>query len=183
MDSGPLHLAKLLNKPGALIITSVDEKILLNKLSNIEPIKNNFKSNYCSAPCGLTNIFNYKGKRLVLNIFPSIDTNVCATSVRNFNERAKDLDNTEVLCISRDLPFAQKRFTNGEELKEVITLSDFQTQEFGKDYGLEIENGPFKNLLSRVVIVLDEEGKVIHSQQVTEIADEPDYLSALKTLL
>ena len=129
------------------------------------------------------NLSNYKGKRLVLNIFPSIDTNVCATSVRNFNERAKDLDNTEVLCISRDLPFAQKRFTNGEELKEVITLSDFQTQEFGKDYGLEIENGPFKNLLSRVVIVLDEEGKVIHSQQVTEIADEPDYLSALKTLL
>lgn len=129
------------------------------------------------------NLSNYKGKRLVLNIFPSIDTNVCATSVRNFNERAKDLDNTEVLCISRDLPFAQKRFTNGEELKEVITLSDFQTQEFGKDYGLEIENGPFKNLLSRVVIVLDEQGKVVHSQQVTEIADEPDYLSALKTLL
>ncbi len=126
---------------------------------------------------------DYKGKRLVLNIFPSIDTNVCATSVRNFNKRAKDLENTEVLCISRDLPFAQKRFTDGEKLSEVITLSDFQTQQFGKDYGLEIENGPFKNLLSRVVIVVDEEGKVLHSQQVTEIADEPDYLSALKTLL
>ena len=76
-----------------------------------------------------------------------------------------------------------KRFTDEEKLSEVITLSDFQTQQFGKDYGLEIENGPFKNLLSRVVIVVDEEGKVLHSQQVTEIADEPDYLSALKTLL
>ncbi len=126
---------------------------------------------------------DYQGKRVILNIFPSVDTNVCATSVRNFNKRAKDLDNTEVLCISRDLPFAQKRFVEAEELKEVIMLSDFQTQKFGKDYGLEIENGPFKNLLSRVVIVVDENGKVVHSQQVTEIADEPDYLSALKTLL
>lgn len=126
---------------------------------------------------------DYKGKRVILNIFPSIDTNVCATSVRNFNKRAKDLKNTEVLCISRDLPFAQKRFTDAENIQEVTTLSDFQTQKFGKDYGVEIENGPFQNLLSRVVIVVDEEGKVVHSQQVTEIADEPDYLSALKTLL
>ncbi|MBW2962030.1 thiol peroxidase [Mesonia aestuariivivens] len=126
---------------------------------------------------------DYSGKRLILNIFPSIDTNVCATSVRNFNQRAKDLNNTEVLCVSRDLPFAQKRFIEAEELKEVKMLSDFQNQQFGKDYGLEIENGPFKNLLSRVVIVVDEDGKVLHSQQVKEIADEPDYLSALKTLL
>lgn len=129
------------------------------------------------------NLTDYRGKRLILNIFPSIDTNVCATSVRNFNKRAKDLKNTEVLCISRDLPFAQKRFVKAEDLKEVIMLSDFQTLEFGKKYGLEIENGPFQNLLSRVVIVLDEEGKVLHVQQVTEIAEEPDYLSALKTLL
>ena len=126
---------------------------------------------------------DYKGKRVILNIFPSIDTNICATSVRNFNKRAKELKNTEVLCISRDLPFAQKRFVEAEDLEEVTMLSDFQTLEFGKEYGLEIENGPFKNLLSRVVIVLDEEGKVLHAQQVTEIAEEPNYLSALKTLL
>lgn len=126
---------------------------------------------------------DFKGKRVVLNIFPSIDTGVCATSVRKFNERATELNNTVVLCISRDLPFAQKRFVNDEGLKNITNLSDFRDRNFGKDYGLEIIDGPFEGLLSRVVIVLDEEGKVIHSQQVPEIGEEPDYLSALKTLL
>jgi len=126
---------------------------------------------------------DFKGKRVILNIFPSIDTGVCATSVRKFNERATELNNTVVLCISRDLPFAQKRFVNDEGLKNITNLSDFRDRNFGKDYGLEIIDGSFEGLLSRVVIVLDEEGKVIHSQQVPEIGEEPDYLSALKTLL
>ncbi|MGY5850607.1 thiol peroxidase [Salegentibacter sp. F14] len=126
---------------------------------------------------------DFKGKRVIMNIFPSIDTGVCATSVRNFNQKATELDNTVVLCISRDLPFAQKRFVNDEGLKNVINLSDFRERNFGKDYGLEMIDGPMEGLLSRVVIVLDEDGQVIHSQQVPEISEEPDYLSALKNLL
>ncbi len=125
----------------------------------------------------------FKGQRVIMNIFPSIDTGVCATSVRNFNKRAADLKNTVVLCISRDLPFAQKRFVNDEGLENVINLSDFKEGNFGKDYGLEMIDGPLEGLLSRVVIVLDENGKIIHSQQVKDIGDEPDYLAALKTLL
>lgn len=126
---------------------------------------------------------DFKGKKVIMNIFPSIDTNVCATSVKNFNERASKLNNTEILCISRDLPFAQKRFVDDEGLKNVTNLSDFKQGDFGKDYGVEMIDGPLAGLLSRVVIVLDEEGKVVHSQQVDDIADEPDYLSALKSLL
>ena len=126
---------------------------------------------------------DFKGKRVIMNIFPSIDTGVCATSVRNFNERATDLKNTVVLCISRDLPFAQKRFVNDEGLENVINLSDFRERNFGKDYGLEMIDGPLEALLSRVVIVLDEDGKIIHSQQVPDIGEEPNYLEALKTLL
>lgn len=126
---------------------------------------------------------DFKGKRVILNIFPSIDTNVCATSVRNFNERASKLNNTEILCISRDLPFAQKRFVDDNSLKNVTNLSDFRQGDFGKDYGVEMMDGPLAGLLSRVVIVLDEEGKVLHSQQVDDIDDEPDYLTALKSLL
>lgn len=126
---------------------------------------------------------DFKGKRLILNIFPSIDTNVCATSVRNFNERATKLNNTEVLCISRDLPFAQKRFVDDQGLNNVTNLSDFRQGDFGKDYGVEMMDGPLQGLLSRVVIVLDEDGKVLHSQQVPDISEEPDYLAALKPLL
>lgn len=126
---------------------------------------------------------DFKGKRVIMNIFPSIDTNVCATSVRNFNEKATGLKNTVVLSISRDLPFAQKRFVDDEGLENVINLSDWKQREFGKDYGLEMIDGPWESLLSRVVIVLDEEGKIIHSQQVKDISEEPDYLEALKTLL
>lgn len=126
---------------------------------------------------------DFKGKRVILNIFPSIDTNICATSVRNFNEKVTKLNNIEVLCISRDLPFAQNRFVNDEGLKNVTNLSDFRQGDFGKDYGVEMMDGPMAGLLSRVVIVLDEEGKVLHSQQVPDISQEPDYLAALKPLL
>lgn len=126
---------------------------------------------------------DYKGSRVVMNIFPSIDTNVCATSVRKFNEKATGLKNTKVLCISKDLPFAQKRFVSDEEINEVTNLSDFRDGNFGKNYGVEMTSGALSGLLSRAVVVLDENGKVIYSQQVPEIGEEPDYLSALKQLL
>jgi thiol peroxidase len=126
---------------------------------------------------------DYKGSRVVMNIFPSIDTGVCATSVRKFNEKATGLKNTKVLCISKDLPFAQKRFVSDEEINNVTNLSDFRDGNFGKNYGVEMTSGAFHGLLSRAVLVLDEEGKVIYSQQVPEIGEEPDYLSALKPLL
>jgi len=126
---------------------------------------------------------DFKGKRVIMNIFPSIDTGVCATSVRNFNKKASDLKNTVVLSISRDLPFAQQRFVSDEELDRITNLSDFRDRNFGKDYGVEIMDGAFEGLLSRAVVVLDENGHVIHSQQVSKIEDEPDYLAALKTLL
>lgn len=124
---------------------------------------------------------DYKGKKIVLNIFPSVDTGVCAMSVREFNQKASTLANTVVLCISKDLPFAQSRFCAAEGLKNVVTLSAFSSP-FGKDYGLEFSDGPLKGLLSRVVIVADEEGKVIYEEQVPEISQEPDYASALKKL-
>ncbi len=126
---------------------------------------------------------DFKGKRVIMNIFPSIDTHVCSTSVRNFSERATDLDNVVVLNISRDLPFAQERFTKDNEIGNVTNLSDFRERNFGKDYGLEMIDGPWEGLLSRVVIVLDENGKILHTEQVKEIDNEPDYLEALKPLL
>lgn len=126
---------------------------------------------------------DYRGKRVVMNIFPSIDTNVCAASVRNFSKRASELKNTVVLCISRDLPFAQKRFMDDEELKNVVNLSDFRERNFGKDYGVEMLDGKWEGLLSRAVLVLDENGNVTHSQQVPDIGEEPDYFAALKNLL
>jgi thioredoxin-dependent peroxiredoxin len=126
---------------------------------------------------------DFKGKRVIMNIFPSVDTRVCATSIRNFNKKASDLKNTVVLCISRDLPFAQKRFINDEGLDKITNLSDFRDRNFGKDYGVEMIDGAFEGLLSRAVLVLDENGHVIHSQQVPSIDEEPDYLAALKTLL
>lgn len=124
----------------------------------------------------------FAGSRLVLNIFPSVDTGTCAASVRAFNEKASQLANTKVLCISRDLPFAQKRFCGAEGLENVINLSDFNTGSFGKNYGLEIVDGPLAGLHSRVVIVLDENGTILHTEQVSEIANEPNYEAALAVL-
>lgn len=129
-----------------------------------------------------TTLADFAGKKVVLNIFPSIDTGTCAQSVRTFNEKASKLENTVVLCISRDLPFAQKRFCGAEGLENVINLSDFKAGEFGKNYGLEIVDGPLAGLHSRVVIVLDENGTVIYTEQVNEIANEPNYEAALAVL-
>jgi thiol peroxidase len=124
----------------------------------------------------------FKGKKLVLNIFPSIETRVCSASVRQFNKLAAGLENTLVLCISRDLPFALNRFCGAEGIENVITLSDFDKGEFGRDYGLELIDGPFKGLLSRGVIVTDENGIVVYNQQVPDIGEEPDYVKALESL-
>ena len=125
---------------------------------------------------------DFAGSRLVLNIFPSIDTGTCATSVRKFNEKASQLQNTKVLCISRDLPFAQKRFCGAEGIENAISLSDFKSGRFGKDYGLEMVDGALNGLHSRVVIVLNESGIVLYAEQVAEIADEPNYENALAVL-
>lgn len=125
---------------------------------------------------------DFSGSKIVLNIFPSIDTGTCAMSVRTFNTEAAELDNTKVLCISKDLPFAQNRFCGAEGLENVITLSDFRNGAFGKDYGLEIKDGPLQTLHSRAVIVLNEKGEVIYTEQVGEIADEPNYKAALEAL-
>lgn len=130
-----------------------------------------------------TSLANYKGKKVVLNIFPSIDTSTCAQSVRQFNQEAAELENTAVLCISKDLPFAQARFCGAEGIDKVETLSDFRDGNFGKNYNLEFVDGPLKSLHSRAVIVLNEEGKVLHTEQVSEIVDEPNYKAALEALM
>ncbi|WP_333810066.1 thiol peroxidase [Flavobacterium sp.] len=131
---------------------------------------------------GTATLADFTGSKVVLNIFPSVDTGTCAASVRKFNEKASALANTKVLCISRDLPFAQKRFCGAEGLDNVINLSDFKDGSFGKNYGLEILDGPLAGLHSRVVIVLDENGIILHTEQVKEIADEPNYEAALAVL-
>ncbi|MFH0762155.1 MAG: thiol peroxidase [Bacteroidota bacterium] len=125
---------------------------------------------------------DFAGYRLVLNIFPSLDTGTCAASVRAFNKAAAGLANTKVLCISRDLPFAQARFCGTEGINNAITLSDFGSRTFGKAYNLTMNDGPLAHLLSRVVIVADEKGTILYTQQVPEIVDEPDYNAALAVL-
>lgn len=125
---------------------------------------------------------DFEGSNLVLNIFPSVNTGVCSASVRQFNTEASELENTKVLCISRDLPFAQDQFCAAEGLEHVVMLSDFKTGAFGKDYGLIMTNGIFDSLLSRCVIVVDATGKVIYTEQVPEIGQEPNYKAALNAL-
>lgn len=122
------------------------------------------------------------GKRKILNIFPSVDTPTCATSVRTFNSKAGDLDNTAVLCISADLPFAQARFCGSEGLENVTNLSTMRSSEFARNYGVAIENGPLAGLTARAVVVLDENDKVLYSELVPEIGQEPDYEKALAAL-
>mgnify|MGYP001496480012 CR=1 FL=1 len=119
------------------------------------------------------------GKNVVLNIFPSIDTGVCATSVRKFNERAAALPNTVVLCVSKDLPFAMKRFCGAEGIEKVLTASAFRGPDFGKDYGVLMTDGPLAGLFARAIVVLDGSGKVVHNELVPEIAQEPDYERAI----
>lgn len=125
---------------------------------------------------------DFSGKNLVLNIFPSVDTGTCAASVRNFNKMASNLSNTTVLCISRDLPFAQNRFCGAEGIENVIMLSDFKTGQFGNDYGLTINDGPLAGLHSRCIVVINAEGNVVYTEQVAETTEEPNYDLALGSL-
>ncbi len=122
------------------------------------------------------------GKKVVMNIFPSIDTPVCATSVRRFNAEIDKYNNAVVLCISADLPFAHARFCGAEGLNNVISVSQLRNRDFGKHYGVRIVDGPLAGLLARSIIVLDEKGKVIYTQLVGDIAEEPDYEKALNML-
>ena len=160
LGGNPVHSSGELPKVGSKL---ADFKLVQNDLS-------------------IADLSTFAGKKLVLNIFPSIDTGTCATSVRKFNESASNLDNTTVLCISRDLPFAQKRFCGAEGIENVVNLSDFKDGSFGKTNGLEIIDGVLAGLHSRAVIVIDEKGTVLHTEQVQEIADEPNYEAALAVL-
>ncbi len=144
-----------------------------SKLTDFRLVKNDLS---------VASLHDFAGKKLVLNIFPSIDTGTCATSVRKFNETAANLENTSVLCISKDLPFAQKRFCGAEGIENVINLSDFQEGSFGKTNGLEIIDGPLTGLHSRAIIVADENGIILHTEQVAETVDEPNYEAALAVL-
>ena len=123
-----------------------------------------------------------RGKRVILNIFPSIDTEVCAASVRFFNAKANTLDNTTVLCISDDLPFAQKRFCGAEGLANVVSASEVRNRDFGDNYGVRITDGPLAGILSRAIVIIDSAGKVTYTEQVPEITQEPNYDAALAAL-
>jgi len=158
---------------GNPIQTIGDLPAIGTKVPDFELVKNDMSK---------VSLKDFTGKRLVLNIFPSLDTGTCAASVRRFNKEAAELKNTQVLCISRDLPFAQARFCGTEGITNAITLSDFATHQFGKDYQVEIANSPMAHLLSRAVIVTDENHKVLYTQQVPEIVDEPNYEAALAVL-
>ena len=128
------------------------------------------------------NLSDLKGKKVVLNIFPSLDTGVCAASVRHFNKAAGELDNTVVVCVSKDLPFAHGRFCTAEGLNNVVTASDFREGNFGRDYGVNMTDGALAGLHSRAVVILDENGVVTYTEQVPEIVQEPDYEAALKAI-
>ncbi len=125
---------------------------------------------------------DFKGQNVVLNIFPSVDTGTCAQSVRQFNKEAAALNNTKVVCVSRDLPFAFSRFCGAEGIENVVSLSDFKDGNFGKTYGLNFVDGPLEALHSRCVVVINKDGIVTHAEQVGEIVDEPNYQAALDAL-
>ncbi len=154
----------------------------INTIGNLPEVGSQAKGfNLVANDLSEKTISDYKGNKVVLNIFPSLDTPTCAASVRRFNQEASNLENTKVLCISKDLPFAQARFCGAEGLENVETLSDFRT-DFSKEYNLEIIDGPLAGLASRAVVILDENGKVTYTQQVPEIVDEPNYEEVLNNL-
>ncbi len=131
---------------------------------------------------GTLSLKELKGKLLILNIFPSLDTSVCAASVRKFNKVAAEKPGITVLAISKDLPFAHGRFCSTEGINNLVTLSGFRDSSFGKDYGIDITDGPLAGLYARSIVVVDEEGKVVYTQLVPEITQEPDYDKALDAL-
>ncbi|MBU0969939.1 MAG: thiol peroxidase [Proteobacteria bacterium] len=153
-------------------------------LSGDFPAKGAVAKNFTAVQQDLSpvSLETFKGKKIVLNIFPSIDTEVCATSVRKFNEQAAALKNTQVICLSADLPFAHKRFCGAEGIKNLITASLFRNQSFARDYGVLITDGPLAGLTARAVVVVDEAGKILYVQLVDDITHEPDYEAALAAL-
>jgi len=138
--------------------------------------------NLVKSDLGHLSLSELKGKKLILNIFPSLDTSVCATSVRKFNELAAGKQNAVVLGISKDLPFAHGRFCSTEGITNVVTLSGFRDSSFGKSYGVDIIDGPLAGLYARSIVVVDEKGTVLYTQLVPETTEEPDYDSALAAL-
>jgi thiol peroxidase len=155
-------------------VTTVGE---LPKISDLAP-------NFTLTKTDFTDVTlqEFLGKKVVLSIFPSVDTPTCAAAARKFNETTQKMANITVLCISADLPFAQSRFCSAEGLQHVVPLSTFRHPAFGQQYGVTIAEGPLAGLMSRAVVVLDENAKVIYTQQVAEISDEPDYEAALRML-
>ena len=160
LGGNPIQIGGTLPQPGA---TAPAFKLVAKDLSDVT-------------------LDNYAGKRKVLNIFPSIDTPTCATSVRKFNAEAAQLKNTVVLCVSADLPFAQSRFCGAENLDNVQTLSIMRGRDFLQHYGVAIESGPIAGVAARAVVVLDENNKVLHSELVSEIKNEPNYAAAFAAL-
>jgi thiol peroxidase len=135
-----------------------------------------------SGDLSLKNLEDFKGSNLIFNIFPSVDTGTCAASVRNFNKTASNLKNTKVLCVSRDLPFAQGRFCGAEGIENVVMLSDFNSGAFGTQNGLNFIDGPLNGLNSRSIIVTDKNGIILYTEQIAETVDEPNYEAALSAL-
>lgn len=155
----------------------------INSIGNLPKIGSKASDfNLTGVDLSHKSLSDFEGKNIVLNIFPSIDTGTCATSVREFNKKATDLKNTVVLCISRDLPFAQARFCGAEGIKNVVMLSDFATGKFGQDYELQILDGPLAHLHSRAIVIIDGNGNIAYTEQVSEIVNEPNYEAALKAL-
>ena len=155
----------------------------INTLGNLPPV-GSAAPDFILTKTDLSDVSlkDFAGQQIVLNIFPSLDTGVCAASVRHFNEDAGKMTNTTVLCVSKDLPFAMGRFCGAEGLDDVVPASVLRTDSFGKDYNVVIVDGPMAGLLSRAVVILDESGKVIYTEQVPEIVQEPDYEKALAAL-
>ena len=154
----------------------------INTIGKLPEVGSNLKGfSLVNEKLEVKTLSDFSGKKMILNIFPSIDTGVCAAAARKFNEEAGELDNTVVINISKDLPFALSRFCAAEGLDHVTNLSDFRSN-FGNDYGVQLVDSPMKGLLSRAVIVADENGKVIYTEQVPEIAQEPNYEKALSAL-
>jgi len=152
----------------------------LKDLPKIGEVAPDFK--LISTDLSEKSLSEFKGKKIVLNIFPSLDTPTCAMSVRKFNEQASKLENTVVLCISKDLPFAHGRFCSTEGIENVVSLSEFKDDNFGTTYGVKIVDGPLAGLFSRAVVILDENGKVVYTEQVPEIVDEPNYENAINAI-
>ncbi len=171
--------SKSMSSQGTTITMGGQEIHTIGKLPSVGKIAPNFT--LTGNELNPVSLKDFSGKNIILNIFPSIDTKVCSQSVRTFNEKAAGLSNAVVLCISKDLPFAQRRFCGAEGITNVITLSDFRT-DFGTTYGVQITDGALKGLLSRAVVVINPEGKVIYEEQVPDIGQEPNYQAALKAI-